>query len=54
MDLGITQREVARRLRVDPWTVLNWEKDRRNPSRANRLRVEVFLDVAHETNASAP
>jgi DNA-binding transcriptional regulator YiaG len=32
MDLGLTQRELARKLAADPWTVLNWEKDRTSPA----------------------
>jgi DNA-binding XRE family transcriptional regulator len=32
MDLGITQKEAARRMGVDQWTVINWEKGRTEPA----------------------
>lgn len=32
MDLGITQKEAARRLGADEWTVINWEKGRTDPA----------------------
>jgi DNA-binding XRE family transcriptional regulator len=32
MDLGITQKEVARRIGADQWTVINWEKGRTWPA----------------------
>jgi DNA-binding XRE family transcriptional regulator len=28
MDLGITQKEAARQIGANQWTVINWEKDR--------------------------
>lgn len=31
LDLGITQKEVARRIGADQWTVINWEKGRATP-----------------------
>ena len=31
MDLGITQKEAARRIGADQWTVINWEKGRTCP-----------------------
>jgi transcriptional regulator with XRE-family HTH domain len=43
MDLGLTQREVARRLRVDPWTLLNWECGKRRPARRHVDRIADFL-----------
>ena len=32
MDLGITQKETARRIGADQWTVINWEKGRTEPA----------------------
>lgn len=32
MDLGITQKEAARRIGADQWTVINWEKGRTEPA----------------------
>jgi DNA-binding XRE family transcriptional regulator len=32
MDLGITQKEAARRIGADQWTVINWEKGRTQPA----------------------
>lgn len=31
LELELTQKRVAERLRVSPWTVLNWEKDHTEP-----------------------
>jgi len=39
MDLGLTQREVARRIGANPWTVANWEKGKTNP--ASRFLPEI-------------
>jgi DNA-binding XRE family transcriptional regulator len=32
MDLGITQKEAARRIGADQFTVINWEKGRTQPA----------------------
>ena len=32
MDLGISQKEAARRIGADQWTVINWEKGRTEPA----------------------
>ena len=31
MDLGLIQREVARQIGADPWTIANWEKGKTEP-----------------------
>jgi transcriptional regulator with XRE-family HTH domain len=43
MDLGITQKEAARRLEVDQWTVINWERGRTRPARRALPRIARFL-----------
>jgi transcriptional regulator with XRE-family HTH domain len=32
MDLGITQKEAARRMGADQWTIINWERNRTRPA----------------------
>jgi DNA-binding transcriptional regulator YiaG len=32
VDLGLTQREVARQIGANPWTVANWEKGNNHPA----------------------
>jgi transcriptional regulator with XRE-family HTH domain len=41
--LGITQRQLARRLAVDPTSVMRWERQGKTPTRALRERIEAFL-----------
>jgi len=43
MDLGITQKEAARRIGADQWTVINWEKGRTEPAVRFVPRVLAFL-----------
>jgi transcriptional regulator with XRE-family HTH domain len=43
MDLGITQKEVARRMEVDPWTVINWERGKTRPASRALPRIVQFL-----------
>jgi transcriptional regulator with XRE-family HTH domain len=45
LDLGLSQAALARLLAVDPWTVLNWEKGKRTPSRALAGRLQSFIDL---------
>ncbi|HUV94849.1 MAG TPA: helix-turn-helix transcriptional regulator [Anaerolineae bacterium] len=41
--LGLTQREVAQRLGVDPGTLGCWERDGGRPSKELRERLDIFL-----------
>jgi len=41
--MGITQKELARRLGVDPSTLARWETGRGQPSKKLRERLEDFL-----------
>jgi DNA-binding XRE family transcriptional regulator len=43
MDLGITQKEAARRIGADPWTIINWEKGRTEPTVRFVPRIIRFL-----------
>jgi DNA-binding XRE family transcriptional regulator len=43
MDLGITQKEAARRIGADQWTVINWEKGRTKPTARFVPRILAFL-----------
>jgi len=43
MDLGVTQKEAARRMGVDQWTVLNWEKCRTEPAQRFAPVILYFL-----------
>ncbi|HEY2989813.1 MAG TPA: helix-turn-helix domain-containing protein [Candidatus Binatia bacterium] len=45
MVLGFTQRDMARRLGVDPTTILLWETRKRRPSRKLLRIVEEFLSL---------
>ena len=42
--MGLTQKELARHLGVDPSTLGRWETGRGLPSRKYRARVLAFLD----------
>jgi transcriptional regulator with XRE-family HTH domain len=44
--LGITQKDLARRLGVDPSTLAHWEYGRRQPTPENRARLEEFIERA--------
>ena len=41
--MGITQKELALRLGVEPSTLGRWEREEGQPSEKNRDRLEVFL-----------
>jgi transcriptional regulator with XRE-family HTH domain len=41
--LGITQKDLARRLGVDPSTLAHWEYGRRRPMPKNRAKLEEFI-----------
>ena len=41
--LGITQKEAARRIGVDPATLARWERDEREPYGKFKVRAERFL-----------
>jgi transcriptional regulator with XRE-family HTH domain len=43
MDLGITQKEAARLMGADQWTVINWEKGRTEPAARYVPRIVRFL-----------
>lgn len=43
MDLRLTQRQVAERLAVNPWTLLNWELSRTRPRQHSLPRILAFL-----------
>ena len=43
VQLGLTQSQSAEHLGVDPFTVLNWEKDRTEPRTIDGNRVMAFL-----------
>ena len=42
-ELGLNQRDAAKQLRVNPFTILNWEKARRAPRAVDGGRLIVFL-----------
>jgi transcriptional regulator with XRE-family HTH domain len=44
--MGLTQRELARRLRVDESSVRGWENGKHQPTRRNRRRVWLFFAAA--------
>ena len=41
--LGLSQRAMAKRLKIDPTTLARWEQERSKPSRGLWKRVELFL-----------
>ena len=43
LELGLTQAEAARRLKVNPWTVLNWETGRSEPPIRSMPAILAFL-----------
>lgn len=43
MDLGITQKDAARRIGADQWTVINWERGRTKPAVRFVPRIIRFL-----------
>jgi transcriptional regulator with XRE-family HTH domain len=43
LDLGIRQKDVAKKLGVDETTVNNWERGRTNPTRRGMIRLLHFL-----------
>lgn len=43
MDLGLSQAQVAERLCVNPWTLLNWELGRTDPQKRSLPRIHAFL-----------
>ena len=43
LELGLRQKDVAQRLDVSPWTVLNWEANKRTPSRRLQRLIMRFL-----------
>ncbi len=43
LELRLTQKQVAHRLGVNPWTVLNWEKDNTDPPVASMPAILQFL-----------
>ncbi len=44
LELRLTQKQAAERLDVNPWTVLNWEKDHTEPPIESMPDVIRFLD----------
>lgn len=51
--LGLSQKQVARNLRIDPSTLGWWEKDQREPSRKLKKRLEEFWS-SDSTQQKAP
>ena len=43
LDLGLLQREVAKQIGVNPVTILNWEKNHRNPPTRSYPAIMKFL-----------
>lgn len=43
LNLGLSQREVAERLGVDGWTILNWERGKTLPGAVHLGRITAFL-----------
>lgn len=43
LQLGLFQREVAQQIGVDPWTALNWEKNRTEPPVTSFPEIFKFL-----------
>ena len=44
LELTLTQKQAAERLGVNPWTVLNWEKDHTEPPIESMPAIIRFLD----------
>ena len=44
LELRLTQKQAAERLGVNPWTVLNWEKDHTEPPIESMPTIIRFLD----------
>nr|MBU1328980.1 helix-turn-helix domain-containing protein [Candidatus Omnitrophota bacterium] len=45
LEKGFKQIDLAKRLKVDEATIINWEKDRTIPTNRYRDRLKKFLDV---------
>lgn len=43
LELGLTQKQAAKRLRVNSWTVLNWEKGETQPLTKSVPKIISFL-----------
>jgi transcriptional regulator with XRE-family HTH domain len=43
LELGLTQRQTASRIRVKPWNILNWETDRFEPPIRSMPAILAFL-----------
>ena len=54
MDLGITQKEAARRIGANQWTVINWEKGRTEPAVRFVPRIIQFLGYEPTGRGSGP
>ena len=50
--LGLTQKESAQRLGVDPSTLAKWERGEREPAAAHLVRVKRFLNDERQPTAS--
>lgn len=46
LELGLTQKQAAKRLGVNPWTVLNWEKDHTGPPIESMSAIIRFVGYA--------
>ena len=43
LEIGLTQKEAASKLGVNPWTILNWEKGHTKPPIASMPLIARFL-----------
>jgi len=52
LEKGLEQRELAKRLRVHPNTIYDWENDRKRPSERKLKTVAQFFKVSRESLSS--
>ena len=45
MEKGLKQTDLAKRLRVDEMTIVNWERGRTVPRKAYNYRLRQYLDI---------
>ena len=52
IDLGLTQREVARRIGANPWTLGNWEKGKTQPAKRFIAAITDFITQSDDRQLS--
>lgn len=54
LDLGLTRKDLGQRIGCNPWTVLNWERDRTRPARRFMPRIVELLGYGPHPGSEAP